>query len=412
MIGIRPNLSAALDQPPRRDLAVALALCLVLLLSSLLVGKPGIGYDGDQYLVYARNLLATGQFTFDGVNASCGRAPGYPLVLALILLTTKGIAILYPLQLLLLLASYWCVYRVVAPLAPGRWGLGLLITLAALWPLHSLAMDVIAEPLFMAITCGSLLLLVRGLQRQSSWFLFFASLVMGISALVRPVNVFASIIIAAFCLWRGHLNWRRALLFAVVAWLPLLPWTWRNARQFGQFVPVAAHVGSFYYMTDAEVFWPVLLHSAGYTHSLPIHKQIVGSDLELDFAANQRYWQRGMANIRHDPLGFLKRCVLKTVFVWSYLPGTKKWVFTAPWLFAAGVVVQWTFLLAAWMGWRLFRKAQTAAADAVISYPLYTILALFPFYAESRFLLPVYIWLFGFAWIWLSSKLLKSQRVP
>ena len=388
----------------RPDRVIAFGLCLILLTIFYLTHSPAVGYDGVQYLVYAKNLLKTGQFTFDGANPSCGRAPGYPLFLTAVLWMTGGIALLYPLQLLLLFAACWCVYAILAPHMQQRWALGLLVALTALWPLHTLAMDVKSESLFMALTAASLLLLSRGIERGNKWNLVFAGLGFGLSAYVRPVNIFASIFLAAYFLWRGHIKWKRAALLVVVSWLPLLPWTIRNALEFGRFVPVAAHIGSFYYMTDPDVFWPVLLHSAGYSHTTSIHREIVGSDLELDVDANKRYLERGLANIRRDPLGFVLRCSMKTVFVWSYLPGTKELYFDKPWLFASGVVIQWTFLVCAFAGWRILRNKSPAAAGATLGYALYTIAALLPFYAESRFLLPVYIWLFGLTWYWLYER--------
>lgn len=105
---------------------------------------------------------------------------------------------------------------------------------------------------------------------------------------------------------------------------------------------------------------------------------------------------------------------MKTVFIWSYLPGTKEWLFDAPWLFALGIVIQWLFLLCSFAGWRLLRNKSPGIESALSAYALYTIAALFPFYAESRFLLPVYIWALGFAWYWFyhrrpwPASLLKS----
>ena len=390
---------------------IAFGLCLILLTIFYLTHSPAVGYDGVQYLVYAKNLLNSGQFTFDGVNPSCGRAPGYPLLLTAILWMTGGIALLYPLQLLLLFAACWCVCAILAPHMQPRWALGLLVALTALWPLHTLAMDVKSESLFIALTAASVLLLSRGIERGSKWNLVFAGLGFGLSAYVRPVNIFASIFLAVYFLWRGHIKWRRAALLVVVSWLPLLPWTIRNALEFGRFVPVAAHIGSFYYMTDPDVFWPVLLHSAGYSHTTSIHREIVGSDLELDVDANKRYLERGLANIRRDPLGFVLRCSMKTVFVWSYLPGTKELYFDKPWLFALGVVIQWTFLVCAFAGWRILRNKSPATAGATLGYALYTIAALLPFYAESRFLLPVYIWLFGLSWYWLYVRRSLLRRL-
>jgi hypothetical protein len=282
----------------------------------------------------------------------------------------------------------------------GRWQVYLLAGLTAVWPLHALAMALNSEPLFIASTAASLLLLIRSCENGSRTALIAAGLGLGLSAYIRPVNALATLILGCFLLWKRHLTWKRACLFAVTGIITLMPWTIRNARQFHRLIPVAAHFGSIYYITHPQVFYPIMLRSAGSSHTMPVHHDIVGNDLELDLEANTRYWDRSRENIQRDPLGFLWRCLVKTVFVWSYLPGTKDWIYSKTWLFGLGIAVQWTFLLISWSGWRRLRRCSPALANTTLGYAGYTAVILFPFYAESRFLLPVYIWLFALAWYW------------
>jgi hypothetical protein len=385
----------------RRGEWLAIAVTAAVLYVSYLIARPGIGYDGEQYLTYARNLLSTGMFTFDGVTPSCGRAPGYPFFLAAILWVTGGISWVYPVQMALLLVSYWLMARALAPYLPPMASAVLLVVFAILWPLHRLGMALMSEPLFMALTALSIFLLHRYFVRKQWPALASAGLVLGLSAYIRPVNLLAAVFLGAFLLWRRRLSWRGAVLLIVAGVLAVAPWTYRNWVVFHRLVPMAAHHGSLYYMTDGEVFWPVLLHSAGYSHTLPIYREIVGDDLELDWQANERYWAYARRNIARDPIGFVGRCFAKTIFVWGYLPGTKGWIFTRPWLFAAGAILQWTFLVFAFRGLVLLRGRSPGLSDTILGYTVYTALILFPFYAESRFLLPVYTWLFGTAWLWL-----------
>lgn len=372
---------------------------------SYVVGTTSIGYDGQQYLTYARNLLATASFTYDGVQPSCGRAPGYPAFLALFLQFFGSIDWVYPSQFALLLVVYGLVAHSFES-RPRRVALTLVL-LSAVWPLHQLARDLLSEPLFIVATSAGLYLFHRHLMTGKPLPLFGAGLFLGLSALVRPVNLLATPFLALILLWRRKLSLRQAILVTSVSVLAVVPWTARNWALFGKLVPIAAHHGSIYYMTDAEVFWPVLLRSAGYTHSLPIHRKIVGDDLELDWKANERYWEYARSNIEADPWGFLGRCTMKTLFIWTYLPGTKAWVFSAPWAFAVGVATQLVFLFAAARGMWIQSRTDPSLPLIVTGYAAYTAVVLFPFYAESRMLLPVHIWLFGSAARWLGNRYLK-----
>ncbi|MBD3299301.1 MAG: hypothetical protein GF341_11640 [candidate division Zixibacteria bacterium] len=369
-----------------------------------------VGYDGAQYLQFATNLLKTEMFTFDGVTPSAGRTPGYPALLAAIIAISGDWTLIYPLQFACLWATFWLVglgFRDVL----GKTQRAVMVTLLVLTiPLHRLAADVVTETTFFLLTAAGLLGCIRGVKDENTRWLMLSAVFFGLSSYIRPVNIATAPFLALVFIMTKRLSWTRGLLYAVVSILVMTPWTIRNAAQFDRLIPMASHVGSFYYMTDAEAFWPVLFHSAGYSHVLPIHEDIVGDELELDIAANERYMERGIENVTSDPLGFLGRCVFKTVFVWSYLPGTKGTLFSAPWLFALGVIVQWCFLLLAVFGMRSIRQRAPELTDTVGGYALYTILLLFPMYAESRFLLPVYIWLAGFAFYAVYEKRDRIMR--
>lgn len=379
----------------------------LVLYSSYSISEPSIGYDGAQYLKYAENLISKSAFTFDGVNASCGRAPGYPTFIAAFLLTFHGIEWVYPVQFLFLLAAYILVAWAYESQAL-RAGLTLLL-LTVIWPMHRLSASLLTEPMFIAMTCLGLFLILRHIRSGKLAPLVVAGLMLGLSALVRPVNLLAAPFLALVLIWRRKLSLGRGALLAVVGILVIVPWTVRNWIQFDRIVPIASHHGSIYYMTDEKVFWGVLFRSAGSTHSLPVYQEIVGDDLELDWEANQRYWQRARENIARDPFGFLGRCTAKTVFIWSYLPGTKGWLFTAWPLFAVGVGIQFGFLYAASRGLRSMANSDSTLPLIVIGYAIYTTGVLFPFYAESRMLLPVYVWLFGAASHWILIRVVPSR---
>jgi len=400
MTYVRDPASSARSQYRTEACAV---LAILLMVLSYMSNTTGIGYDGRQYLTYAQNLLATGQFTYNGHDPSCGRAPGYPVFLASVIALFGNTALVYPLQLAFLFTAFCLVINVFDSICPDLNSSILLLLFAALSPLHRIAMDMQTESLFLFLTAIALLLLVKGLSSPRVYSVLGAGIAFAASSYVRPVNLLAPVAFGALIVaWKPQF-WRRGVLMALVGILCVLPWAVRNYRTFGKIVPMAAHYGSVYYMTDASAFWPVLTRSAGHSHTLPVYGEIVGDRLELDWEANERYARYAQDNIKKDPLGFVGRCLVKTIFVWGYLPGTKVWLYSNPFLFSIGSAIQITFLSVSFLGLLRIKGRDAVAFGVLMAYVAYTILALFPFYSESRFLLPIYIWLFGAAWCWLAG---------
>jgi hypothetical protein len=371
--------------------------CVLYLVIAFAIYSPEEGYDGAQYLRYAENLIKLHQFTYDGINPSCGRTPGYPVFLALFLWLFGSIAPVYFIQLMLMFTACFLLFRVYRGVLPLGWRLGLLFVLSACWPLTRLGMALYSEPLFMALTTGGLVALALYLRQRRGIYLLAFGVLLTLSAYVRPVTMPFVFVACVVLLSVRLLRWAHAIKLVIVSAALLAPWTYRNWVEFDDFIPLAANYGSIYYMTDQTAFEAVLYGSASASHGLPAYAEIVGNDFELDYPANQRYLQRAKENISRDPLGFIRRCCLKTLFVWTYLPGTKRYLDSRPFLFFAGVALQLAFLALAWKGFLLLWQKSRWLAWPGVLFTIYHMMALFPFYAESRFLIPVYLFLCSYA---------------
>lgn len=398
MISTRASISdfRRLLRSNAKRLVIA-ALLIIHVSWPLIAGVGGVGYDGAQYLKYAENLLSLHAYTFDGINPSCGRAPGYPIFLALFLGVFGNITLVYPTQLLLLFLAYLILYSMFKPVLTGWQGVGLIAFLTALWPVTLLGPVLQTEALFIFLTCASLLFLGRTLRRRRTFDLIMFAGLSTFSAYVRPVTMLFVFFAATVLFLTRRIGWRQALLMMILTAGILAPWTYRNWKVFDKFVPLAANYGSIYYMTDREAFSAIMTGGASTSHGLPVYKEIVGDDFELDLPANERYLARAKANIKRDPVGFFKRCLLKTVFIWSYLPKSRLLLSENLPLFFIGVLVQLTFLTSAAAGAWLLRRTHSWIVWPGVLFAIYHVFALFPFYAESRFLVPVYISLCGFS---------------
>lgn len=376
---------------------VVLALLVIQLALPLALGRKSIGYDGEQYLRYARNIIELGQYTYDGSTPSCGRAPGYPLFLAAFLALFNSTDLIYPAQLLLLFGAYAMTAGAARYYLHGWWAIGLLSALVPLYPLNCLALRLMSESLFIFLIAGALYFLHEFLRRRKSrYFLLFVTL-MTLSAYVRPVSLFFVPFAVAVLVLRHRIKWRHALVSLTLMLVMVAPWTYRNWVLFNKLIPVAATYGSVYYMTDQTEFDVIVYQSAGASHEMPAYQRNVGDRFELDPEANDRFLREARLNIAADPLGFVKRCIIKTLFVWTYLPGTKNYLTTSPGLFYAGMVLQICFLITAAGGWVWLLRKRAALAWPAAMFTVYHVFILFPLYAESRYLIPVYLVLCPYA---------------
>ncbi len=388
---------------------VIAGLLIVQLALPLTIGQTVIGYDGEQYLRYAKNLIELGQYTYDGINPSCGRAPGYPLFLAAFIWVLHSVDFVYPVQLLLLFGAYVLIARIARDYLTAWWSIGLLGALVALWPLNRLALALMSEPLFIFLIALALYMLQRYLSHRERRFLILFAVIMTLSAYVRPVSAFFVLFAMVVLFFRRQIRWRDALLSGVLSVVIIAPWTYRNFLTFDRIIPMAATYGSVYYMTDQEEFEVIMLQSAGASHQMPAYIRNVAQDFELDPAANDRFLREAQQNISRDPLGFIKRCTLKTFFVWTYLPGTKLLLYEKPLIFYGGVLLQLCFIAAVITGAALLASRQRVPVSPGVLFAVYHLLFLFPFYAESRYLIPVYIILCGFS---AYALFIATRRLP
>jgi len=374
---------------------------VVVLLLIIQVGLPLIitdgtaGFDGLQYMTYAENLLGLHRYTYDGNNPSCGRSPGYPVFLAAFLFLFGSVKLIYPVQLFMLFAAYLFLVLTYRNSLPGWWSIAPLFFLVACWPLHRLGTTLQTEALFIFLTSAAVFFLSRHLRGKCVSDLIAFSVLSTLSAYVRPITIFFVFFAAVFLFLFGRIRFRHTVIISAISVALLAPWTYRNWQVFGKFIPLASNYGSLYYMTDQEAFETIMLGSASAVHKLPAYREIVGTEFELDLSVNERYLERAKENISRDPVGFIGRCIFKTVFVWSYLPGTKGLLKNNPPMFYAGALLQLSFLAAACYGMALLRRRGPWCTWPLGLFAVYHITALFPFYAESRFLVPVYIILCG-----------------
>ncbi|MFB3815047.1 MAG: ArnT family glycosyltransferase [Terriglobales bacterium] len=219
------------------------------------------GHDADRYVRVATNLIQYG--TYSGLDSTnpppeAHDLPGFPLLLAGLLLvfkdvwlTAKAIGILNAFAYTLAAIE---VYGLVVLVGGARRVAAWAMALFAIFP-ESLPYSIFEMPesIFLAVFLASLLLLVIYLIEPRPLRLWLGFVLLGLSALIKPVSLFfvPVIVVAVLLRYRRHTN-LHAIAAALAAGLLIeaavfSPWLARNYHTFGRV--------TFTTITGTNLFW-------------------------------------------------------------------------------------------------------------------------------------------------------------
>jgi len=252
-------------------MALALLTVRALLLVLSVLGETTLVGDEPYYDTLARGILATGTYDYQG-EASVHRPPGWPFTLAMIQRhvgesRAATVAVQACFDGVTILGTGWMAGRLFGSAVAGA----VAFSIALVWPPFAReARFMQTEPLFTMMTT---LLLVRFqslLERPTFVRALWAGMFAGLSAYVRPTGL---VILAGLGLgWlvqtRGRALLRVPALvgLAVGVVLVVAPWTIRNHRVTGRFVPIAVGSGEQFYLGslietqgrwERDRWWPV-----------------------------------------------------------------------------------------------------------------------------------------------------------
>jgi len=234
-------MRAMLKLPP--DLKVIGFVVLVgLVLNGLYFAhfRTFLSPDSMTYLIPARNLVEGKGFTSGAGRPELMRTPGYPLLIAVLMLADLDVKSIVLVQHLLnvLLAAGVALFtlkltasRILAVTT------GLL--LAADLPMLDTANTVLSDTLFAFLLFLSLRLIYQETIscKPNCWKVAFSGLLAGAVSLVRPVAVYLVVPIGAF-IWitRRSLKFRTSIIFGLLFVIAPLSWSAHNYLKAGHFV--------------------------------------------------------------------------------------------------------------------------------------------------------------------------------
>lgn len=225
------------------NLALGLAFCFVLF--PRLVGSGVTLLDPDGYGGTGRVLYESGRFD------SIEKAPLYPAFVALVSFLSGGYHVWAVQAAQCFLAALTCVllyviFRRTLGEQLARWaGLACALYPMLIWYTPRLW----TETFLTLVLAGFTLTLVDLLQCPTSWRASLCGAMGGILALSKGIALIFALLTPFVLLsrFRGK-AWRWILLFFLPLTALIAPWTWRNWRLTGQFVPIHANGGYNFYL--------------------------------------------------------------------------------------------------------------------------------------------------------------------
>jgi hypothetical protein len=393
----------------RRWIVAAVAVGFALRLAFALgywVGQP-LTHDEREYLSLARSVARGDGFGYPadepvtGTAQRFGRAPGYPLFLAMLHVTEPVDTVparVKVAQCAVGAVGVWLIALIAGRVA-GRRSAILAAGIAALYPpLVFIPAYALSETLYSTVALAAARVLGTGTvtlsgqpetvtvtvpRRRTVSVPVLAAALTGIGILIRPAMLFFVPFAAAWMIRTGRA--KAAVIFVLVTLACVAPWTIRNARTYGRFVLVASEGG--------VTFWTGNNPLARGEGDLAANPELKRAELEFRnrhpaLSPEEReplYYRDAFAWIRSHPAASTALLARKAFFTIvpvgpSYTLHSTKYVMAS-----AGAYL--LLLPAAVAGaWRLGRGRAPVALWLMAASTVFVSLVFFP---QERFRIPV-----------------------
>ena len=389
------------DRSARRWISAAAAAGLVLRIAfgmAYWVGKP-LNHDEREYLALAQSLANGRGFAYDparktGTAQQFGRAPAYPVFLALIGAgaqehdsTPARVKIA---QAFVGAVSVWLIGLIALRAAGPRAGVAAACLAAAYPPLVWISSYVLSEALYSLIALLAAYVLQRAVDDAgvsgSSYRrgIVAAGALAGIGILIRPAMIFFVPLVAWWMLATHRTV--MAVVFVTAAIAVVAPWTIRNARVYGRFVLVASEGG--------VTFWTGNHPLARGEGDLAANPELKIAELEFRRAhpgltaeeLEPLYYKDAFRSIADNPLRWLGLLARKTFY--TVVPIGPSYTVHSTRYWAASVISYLALLVLASIGFaRVWRSSHRPVAVLLLGAS--AVLMELAFFPQERFRIPV-----------------------
>jgi hypothetical protein len=412
----------------RRWIVACVLLGLALRLGFALlywVGQP-LTHDEREYLALARSLARGDGFTYPadepspGTAQQFGRAPGYPFFLAALRIAEPHEHVPRRVQIAqagIGAIGIWLMAAIAGRVAGPRAAVAAAAIAAVYPPLVWIPAYALSETVYSTLALAAALALTeaRGARREQgkdtepapplrtptlaprtshlaprASRLVTAAILTAAAILVRPAMLF---FLPFAALWMiGRRRAADAAVFVLVTTLCVLPWTIRNHRVYGRWVPVASEGG--------VTFWTGNHPLAVGDGDLAANPDIKRAELEFRAAhpgltAEQLepfYYRDALAWIRREPLAWVALMARKGFY--TIVPLGPSYAIHSARYFVASVASYLLVLPAAVAGawrWRIMRRGGAPAGNPAALWLMAaaTVAAGLVFFPQERFRIPI-----------------------
>ncbi|WP_294228161.1 glycosyltransferase family 39 protein [Prosthecobacter sp.] len=197
---------------------------------TLVANRPDLIWDEGRYLAFARNL--TQGFYADPKNADIINGPGYPLLLAVLLMVKAPLIGLRMVNALFMALAAWFSFRAVKPYAGPRWALGVALITALHPNLARTAPYLMTEALAVCCIAGFAWSFSAALRpEKANWLMMIGAAVVFASLTMTRVffgNVIMAsvpfLVLSALLVKRERGRILRALTVMLVSFGLCVPW--------------------------------------------------------------------------------------------------------------------------------------------------------------------------------------------
>jgi len=406
----------------RRDLLILLVIILLgfsyMYFYNSKVPSP---YGDFGYTPLAMNILNGHGFSMEAnppFKPSCFRTPLYPAFLALIykIFGANNYEAVRIIQIFLMLASALTAFIMAYSVFKNKMIAYLSLILCAFYQYpyaySSIYGYLLTEPLTIFLINSGILCVILLYKHDRAYLYCFAGLFFALAMLTRPSNLLFPIVVAVYMALRKPLkeNYKKIILFLLVIFALVFPWTVRNYLKFNKFIILSVPLSGLF------TFYGSITHNPEFIITIPPSDfgecgvYIAPEDLELakkELTAHEIAWGApGVTELyAHDnalrKLGFkiIKRDYLSFIKGWGYrilghwgladlaniLNGITKTLTPRTIL---RIMIKVAFVLIIIVG--IFSNLKNALLPLLILFPVYNTLMYSPFVGFIRYAFPSY----------------------
>lgn len=335
-------------------LSLVLALAIQILGISFL--NPIGEYDATEYLKIAESIFKGKGFeisgvsfedfeTFEGESPTRMRQPLYPLYLAATYWLPGASTISTQVsQVLLNALTLFLILLIGIEVFGRRFWSGTLVVVALYFPLWLTSAFILAESLLIFLLTLSMFLLLKAIRSENRLRRFaFAGAVFGLAFLTKPIALTLPVL-SLIPIW-VHFGLKRALLRWIILMLSFAavvsPWFVRNAVVLGDYTALSTDGG--------YNLWCAASNSESEWFNNPEFREAVQKGYYLDRHADRTFTDLAIEHIKSDPLGYFGRGLVRSLWAWSYFPGSRNYKDNAV-IFGLFTLVQIMILITAIVG--------------------------------------------------------------